>query len=97
MGWAIAAGVLAILLLVEPGKAAESNSADKPSEQSESKSPPSNKPDDKPGSQPEQKADSKPDDACDPEKLLLNFEARHRLCEAGVQLGIPRPAKSSAI
>jgi porin len=87
-GWAIAAGGLMILLLVEPGMAAESNSADKPSEQSESKSPPANKPDDKPGSHAEQKADSKPDDPCDQEKLLLNFEARHRLCEAGVQLGV---------
>ena len=38
MGWAVAVSVLAILLSVGLGKAADTNSADKPSEQSDSKS-----------------------------------------------------------
>jgi porin len=102
----IGAGALALALAaalpLRPVAAAETNTVSKPSEQSESrsppsdkpddksesKSPPSNKPDDKPGSQAEQKADSKPDDPCDPEKLLLNFEARHQLCKSGFKFGL---------
>jgi porin len=108
MGWAVAVSVLAILLSVGLGKAADTNSADKPSEQSDSKSQAKpDKPDgkaanksgsksaDKSGnraeeseSPPEGFAEEKLEDPCDPKKLLINFELRQQLCQAGIKLGV---------
>src|SRR4029077_16327887 len=64
------------------------NTASKPFEQSESRSPPANKPDEKPQNPPEDDAAPKPEDPCDATKQLIDVELRHWLCKSGLKIGI---------
>jgi porin len=105
--WAVAVA-LAATLPFHPAAAVETNSADQPSKQSDSKS--RDKPDkhdgkaadksdtksadksdnraDESESPPEGYGEEKLEDPCEPKKLLINFELRQRLCQAGVKLGV---------
>jgi porin len=59
---------------------------DKPIENKADKS--GDKGDDRSQIPPEASAESKPEDPCDPDKQLINFELRHRLCQAGLTIGV---------
>jgi porin len=58
-------------------KSADKNGG-KPEEQSK----------DKPDREAGDEAEGKPEDPCDPEKLLINFEDRHQLCQSGIKLSV---------
>src|ERR1700704_5420544 len=101
--WAVAVA-LAATPPFHPAAAVETNSADQPSKQSDSKS--RDKPDkhdgkaadksdtksdnraDESESPPEGYGEEKLEDPCEPKKLLINFELRQQLCQAGVKLGV---------
>ena len=65
---------------------AGAKSDDKPLESKTDKS--GDKGDDRSQIPPEAGAESKPEDPCDPDKQLINLELRHRLCQAGLTIGI---------
>ena len=80
--------------VAQSGDKSPPKSDDKPDSKSAGKA--ADKPDGKPEEQSKDKpdraagdeAEGKPDDPCDPEKLLINFEYRHQLCQSGVKFGL---------
>src|SRR5439155_1096094 len=74
---------------IDPLAAAEQTDGKQPPEQSNDKSATkSDKSDSTGASKPEADAEKKPDDPCDPDKQMVNFELRSRLCKSGVNLAV---------